>query len=155
MGILNWPVSSRDEKYVVAENSLPMRDALRQWSQTWIVNWARELLELARCALARRNRNEAKLGARRMVAPDLDPCWARRMVALNLDPCELRLFDPALARHMQRQCTLCESREYCLQVLTSESSGSALRDGEDWRDYCPNALALDMLSALQSRSRTD
>jgi hypothetical protein len=136
MGILNWPLNSGHEKY--ARHPLPRPDALKQCWQAWIGIWAAELVELARCVLVRRSRNDANL-------------WARRMVALDLDPCELRLFDPVLARHMQRQCSLCESREYCLQVLTS---GSALRDGEDWRDYCPNALALDMLSALQSRSRT-
>jgi len=72
----------------------------------------------------------------------------RRMAALDLDPNELRLLDPALMHHMQRQCTVCENREYCLQVLTS---GSALQDREDWRDYCPNAFALEMLSGLQRR----
>jgi len=74
----------------------------------------------------------------------------RRMAALDLDPCELRLLDPALMRHMQRQCTVCDEREYCLQDLTS---GSALQDREDWRDYCPNAFALEMLSGLQSRAK--
>jgi len=77
---------------------------------------------------------------------------ARRMVALGLDPYELTLSDPALVRHVQKQCTLCDNRECCLQAFARESSGAALRD--DWRDYCPNALALDMLVGLQSRSRT-
>jgi len=140
MGILNRSVRSSDEKYVVTEKSLPMRDASRQWQQTWIGIWATKLLEFARCAIMRRSRNDSNL-------------LVRRMVALGLDPCELHFFDPALAHHMQRQCTLCESREYCLQDLTSGFSGSALRDREGWRDYCPNVLALEMLSALQSRSR--
>jgi hypothetical protein len=77
---------------------------------------------------------------------------ARRMVALGLDPYELTLSDPALVRHVQKQCTLCDNRECCLQAFAREPSGVALRD--DWRDYCPNALALDMLVGLQSRSRT-
>ena len=139
MGILNWPMSSSDEKHVVPENSLPMRGELGQW-QRGIGIWTRELFEFARCAIMGRSRN----GANPLV---------RRMVTLGLDPCKLRLFDPALAYHMQRQCALCESREYCLQDLTSGSSGSASRDREGWRDYCPNALALEMLSALQVRSR--
>ena len=77
---------------------------------------------------------------------------ARRMEALGLDPYELALSDPALVRHLQKQCTLCDNRECCLQAFARESSGAVLRD--NWRDYCPNALALDMLVGLQSRSRT-
>ena len=77
---------------------------------------------------------------------------ARRMVALGLDPYELALSDPALVRHLQKQCTLCDNRECCLQAFARESNGAVLRD--NWRDYCPNALALDMLVGLQSRSRT-
>jgi hypothetical protein len=73
------------------------------------------------------------------------------MVALELDPYELWLFDPALALYMQRQCAHCENREHCLRVLTTASGGDGLPDDEEWRDYCPNALALDMLVGLQSR----
>ena len=77
---------------------------------------------------------------------------ARRMEALGLDPYELALSDPALVCHLRKQCTLCDSRECCLQAFAREPSSAALRD--NWRDYCPNALALDMLVGLQSRSRT-
>ena len=72
----------------------------------------------------------------------------RRMAALDLEPSELRLRDPALMHHMQRQCTICDNREYCLLVLTG---GSALQDREAWRDYCHNAFALEMLSGLHRR----
>jgi len=77
----------------------------------------------------------------------------RRMATLSLDPCELRRLHLPLMHHMQRQCQLCDNRQYCKHVLASASSGSALRDCDDWRDYCRNALALDLLSGLQSRSR--
>ena len=76
---------------------------------------------------------------------------ARRMEALGLDPHELALSEPALVHHLQKQCTLSDNRECCLQAFAREPRGAALRD--DWRDYCPNALALDMLVGLQSRSR--
>ena len=79
---------------------------------------------------------------------------ALRMATLGLDPVSLRLLDPALMRHMQRQCTLCDERQYCLQVLTDKPSGSALQNRGDWRDYCSNAFVLDMLSGLQSRSKS-
>ena len=79
---------------------------------------------------------------------------ARRMAALDLDPYELALSDPALFRHLQRQCTLCESRKSCLQDLAHDYRGAAWRDRREWREYCPNASALDMLILLQSRSKT-
>jgi hypothetical protein len=78
---------------------------------------------------------------------------ARRIVALGLDPYEVALSDPALVRHLQKLCTLCDNRECCLQDLTGMANGSVLRNREDWRDYCENALALDMLAGLQSRSK--
>jgi len=77
----------------------------------------------------------------------------RRMAILSLDPSELRRLDLPLMHHMQMQCELCDNRQYCEQALTTASSGSALQDCDDWRNYCPNALALDLLSGLQSRSR--
>ena len=79
---------------------------------------------------------------------------ARRMVALGLDPYEAALSDPALVRHLQKLCTLCDSRECCLQDFTRTSNGSVLKNHEGWRDYCDNALALDLLIGLQSRSKT-
>jgi hypothetical protein len=75
----------------------------------------------------------------------------RRMVALDLDPFELSLSDPALVRHLQRQCTLGESRESCLRDVASDRRGAARRDRREWRECCPNASALGMLTALQSR----
>ena len=79
---------------------------------------------------------------------------AQRMVALDLDSYELTLSDPALARHLQRQCTLCESRKRCLQDLAHDHRRAAWRDRRQWREYCPNASALNMLMVLQSRSKT-
>ena len=79
---------------------------------------------------------------------------SRRMVALGLDPYELTLSDPAVVRHLQRQCTLCKSREGCLLDLAHECKGAAWRDRRKWREYCPNASALDILIVLQSRSKT-
>jgi hypothetical protein len=77
----------------------------------------------------------------------------RRMFALNLDPYELGLLDPALLRHLRRCCASCESREACAADLACASSGQAWQGQDDWRDYCENALTLEMLIALQSRSK--
>ena len=78
---------------------------------------------------------------------------ARRMVALGLDPYEVALSDPALVRHLQKLCTLCDNRECCLQDFTHSSTGSVSKSHEYWRDYCDNALALELLVGLQSRSK--
>jgi hypothetical protein len=102
--------------------------------------WQRSIGIRAGEAFVRHSRSEAKL-------------LARRMEALGLDPYELALSDPALVRHLQKQCTLCDNRECCLQAFAREPSGTGLRD--NWRDYCPNALALDMLVGLQSRSKAE
>jgi hypothetical protein len=135
----------------------PVLDAFGQGWQRFIEIGARKLLEVALLctgrmkylayyvgsadfrAFVRCSRNNASL-------------LARRMAALGLDPYELALSDPALVRHVQKQCTLCDNRECCLQAFAHETSGAALSD--DWRDYCPNALALEMLVGLQSRSGT-
>jgi len=71
----------------------------------------------------------------------------RRMVALDLDPYELALSEPALARHLQRVCTSCDSPGQCLSDLAREPANPA------WQEYCPNARTLNMLSALQTRSK--
>jgi len=45
-----------------------------------------------------------------------DDLLRRRMLALELDPYEMTLSDPALLRHLQRCCALCESREDCAWI---------------------------------------
>jgi hypothetical protein len=78
----------------------------------------------------------------------------RRMIALELDPHELALSDPALLRHLSRCCALCENREGCLADLALSAADSAGPGQEDWRDYCANVAALEMLMALRSRAST-
>jgi hypothetical protein len=82
-----------------------------------------------------------------------DDLLRRRMLALELDPYEMALSDPALLRHLQRCCSLCESREDCASDLARASTDRAWQGRDDWRDYCENALVLEMLMALQSRSK--
>jgi len=82
-----------------------------------------------------------------------DDLLRRLMLALALDPYELALSDPALLRHLRRRCALCQSREDCASDLARASAGQAWQGRDDWRDYCENALALEMLIALRSRSK--
>ena len=82
-----------------------------------------------------------------------DDLLRRLMLALDLDPYELALSDPALLRHLCRRCALCQSRKDCASDLARASAGQAWQGRDDWRDYCENALALEMLIALRSRSK--
>ena len=82
-----------------------------------------------------------------------DDLLQRRMLALDLDPYEIALSDPALLRHLQRCCGRCASREGCASDLARASAGRAWQGHDDWRDYCENVLALEMLIALRSRSK--
>jgi hypothetical protein len=130
----------------------------RPW-QRWIGTLAHGLFEAARFGVGR-----VKYLAYYMGSPEFrafvrhsnnkDNLLARRMVAIGLDPYEAALSDPALVRHLQKVCALCDSRECCLQDFTRTSNGSVLKNHEGWRDYCDNALALDLLMGLQSRSKT-
>ena len=83
-----------------------------------------------------------------------DDLLRHRMIAFGLDPYELALSDRALLRHIQRRCRACESREACASDLARLSTDRGWKDRNDWRDYCENALTLEMLIALQSRTKS-
>ena len=82
-----------------------------------------------------------------------DDLLRRLMLALDLDPYELALSDAALLRHLRRRCALCQNRQDCASDLARASAGQVWQGQDDWRDYCENALALEMLIALRSRSK--
>ncbi|HET7680940.1 MAG TPA: hypothetical protein VFK79_12525 [Xanthobacteraceae bacterium] len=80
----------------------------------------------------------------------------RRMVALNLDPAEVARSEPALFRSFQRLCTSCRSPMRCARDLAEEFARDPSQPASsDWRDYCPNATTLNMLSTLESCSLAD
>ena len=135
---------------------LPPNVFARLWRR-WMVVQANELLEATRLGSDKveyltldREGSNADLCR---VAGRLDDVLRRRMRSVELDPYELALSDPALLRHLQRCCGLCESREDCASDLVRASAGQAWQGRDDWRDYCENALALEMLIALRSRSK--
>lgn len=75
----------------------------------------------------------------------------RRMKALSLDLDDVTQTEPLLLQELQHRCARCESREQCALELADKSSDPA---SENWRDYCPNAATLLMLSTLQTCSKT-
>ena len=86
-------------------------------------------------------------------APNDATLLACRMAALDLDSYELAITEAALVHHLQSRCLSCEAWRCCLQDLTRDRVSSAWRDRQDWTNYCPNASALKMLSALQNRTK--
>jgi hypothetical protein len=124
----------------------------------WIATPADQLLETARLGSDKleyltHDLRVSNSGLCTIAGGHADDLLRCRMLALGLDPYEMALSDPALLRHLQRCCGLCESREDCVSDLTRASAGQAWPGRDDWRDYCENALALEMLLALRSRSK--
>ena len=130
---------------------------VQSWRR-WIARRADQLLETARLGS-----DNLEYLTHDLKAADSDLCTVagghgddllrRHMLALDLDPYEIALSDPALLRHLRRRCALCQSREDCASDLARASAGQAWQGRNDWRDYCENALALEMLIALRSRSK--
>jgi hypothetical protein len=63
----------------------------------------------------------------------------RRMAALGIDPERFFRNEPAVARDLQRACSLCTSKRRCRHDLTA-------RPGDPrWQEYCPNSHTLNAL----------
>jgi hypothetical protein len=82
--------------------------------------------------------------------PDPISLLERRMEALSLNPDEVTHIEPLTVRELQHRCVRCENRRQCALDLADELAG---RGRQCWRDYCPNAATLLMLSALQCNSK--
>ena len=80
-------------------------------------------------------------------SPDPISLLERRMEALQLNPDELTHIEPLMVRELQHRCVKCEKRRQCALDLADRSVDP---EWQCWRDYCPNAATLLMLSALQS-----
>jgi hypothetical protein len=107
-------------------------------------DWATRAFDLAgpkqntadepRCALARSD------------GPDPVDLLSGRMRVLHLEPDEFGSAEVWGFRELQRLCTRCEARAKCADGLADEFSDTGW---QDWRDYCPNATTLSILSALR------
>lgn len=78
--------------------------------------------------------------------PDPISLLERRMEALSLNPEEVAHLEPLTIRQLQHRCVQCETREQCALDLADELIDPGR---QSWRDYCPNAATLAMLSTLQ------
>ena len=83
-------------------------------------------------------------------SPDPISLLERRMEALSLTPDELAHMEALTVRELQLHCVKCENRGQCALDLADESADA---EWQYWRDYCPNAATLTMLSTLQGCSK--
>ncbi len=71
-----------------------------------------------------------------------------RMARLQINRDELAKEDPLLFRELQGLCTLCQSKERCARELADLDD-----DWENWQQYCPNSITLNIVGSVQSCSR--
>jgi hypothetical protein len=83
-------------------------------------------------------------------SPDPISLLERRMEALSLNPDEVTHIDPLTVRELQHRCVKCEKRGQCALDLADKLADPGW---QYWRDYCPNAATLSMLSAFQGCSK--
>ena len=83
-------------------------------------------------------------------SPDPISLLERRMEALSLDPDEVAHIEPLTVRQLQHRCVRCEKRGQCALDLADKFADPGW---QYWRDYCPNAATLSMLSTLHSCSK--
>src|ERR1700730_2908986 len=79
--------------------------------------------------------------------PDPISLLERRLEALSLDPDEVAHIEPLTVRELQHRCVKCAQREQCALDLADELADPGW---QSWRDDCPNAAPLTMLSAFRS-----
>src|ERR1700687_1012398 len=82
-------------------------------------------------------------------SPDPISLLERRMEALSLNPDEIAHTERLTVRELQRRCVKCEKRDRCALDLADEFADPGW---QCWRDYCPNAARLTMLSTLASHN---
>ena len=82
--------------------------------------------------------------------PDPISLLERRMEALSLNAGEVAHLEPLMVRELRHRCTRCATRERCALDLVDKSADPGW---QYWRDYCPNAATLTMLSTFQSCSK--
>jgi len=69
----------------------------------------------------------------------------RRMQALHLDPDRFAVGEDCAFAELKRLCARCDNRGQCERELDDEFADPGW---QVWRDYCPNATTLSMLTAL-------
>lgn len=79
--------------------------------------------------------------------PDSADLLNRRLTALELDPVEIRRTEPGVLSDLQRVCAMCANERECRHDLAEDPYDPA------WREYCPNVMTLDALTAERAIRR--
>jgi hypothetical protein len=96
-----------------------------------------------------RYRNKSPVGIdRRSTAFGNALLLPRRMEFLGLDSAEIGRTERQLLQQLEARCRVCLSKDRCAADLVRAVDPM----DRSWRDYCPNAATLDLLSRLRDGS---
>lgn len=79
--------------------------------------------------------------------PDPVSLLERRMGSLLLNLDEIAHIEPAVIKQLRQRCVRCVDLERCAMDLADKFADPG---SQCWRDYCPNAATLTIMSTLQS-----
>jgi hypothetical protein len=126
-------------------------NAVANWWRNWRAARA-NLASLDRCGADDAERIAHDLGVTapelRALAgrwPDSADLLDRRLAALGLDRAEIRRTEPQVLSDLQRVCTVCTSDRECKHDLAENPYDPG------WREYCPNVVTLDALTAERAK----
>jgi hypothetical protein len=77
--------------------------------------------------------------------PDSADLLDRRLAAFGLDRAETWRIEPQVLSDLQRVCTVCTSGRECKHDLAENPYDPG------WREYCPNVVTLDALTAERAK----
>jgi hypothetical protein len=126
-------------------------NAVASWWHNWRTARA-NLASLDRCGADDAERIAHDLGVTatelRALAgrwPDSADLLNGRLAALGLDRAEIRRVEPQVLSDLQRVCTVCMSGRECKHDLAENPYDPG------WREYCPNVVTLDALTAERAK----
>jgi hypothetical protein len=93
------------------------------------------------------NMSATELRALAAKGPQAAALLEERLAQLGLDPIDSPSLDPAVARDLQRICSMCDARRKCAHELDAHDSS------ENWKDYCPNSQTLEAMTEGQKNNR--
>jgi hypothetical protein len=130
---------------------IPIFNAVANWWRDWRAVRA-NLASLDRCGAEDTDRIAQDLGITatdlRALAgkwPDSTELLDRRLAALELDRTEIQRQEPQVLSDLRRVCTMCKSGRECRHDLAENPYDPG------WREYCPNVVTLDALSADRAK----
>jgi hypothetical protein len=129
----------------------PPLNAVARWWRNWMTTRA-NMASLDCCGLEEAERVAHDVGVTtselRALAgkwPDSTELLNRRLAALELDPAEIRRAGPGILSDLQRVCTMCTDGRECEHDLAQDPNDPV------WREYCPNVMTLDALTAERAK----